>query len=76
MEYLQFRRVAIASRTYGVAAIELLILERLMRTTNSSTASTMPMNTASTTLIAIDSSETNRETARSSAIAPAAVCRA
>ena len=34
-----------------------------MRTTNSSTASTMPMNTASTTLIAIDSSETNRRNA-------------
>ena len=41
-----------------------------MRTTNSNTASTMPMNTASTTLIAIDSSETNRETPRSSAMAP------
>ena len=35
------------------------MLDRLMRSTNSNTASTMPMNTASTTLIAIDSSETN-----------------
>ncbi len=41
-----------------------------MRTTNRITASTMPMNTASTTLIAIDSSETNTETPRSSATAP------
>ena len=41
-----------------------------MRTTNSSTASTIPMNTASTTLMAIDSSETNSETPRSSAMAP------
>ena len=41
-----------------------------MRITNSSTASTIPMNTASTTLIAIDSSETNTETPRSSATSP------
>jgi hypothetical protein len=46
------------------------MFERLMRTTNSNTASTIPMNTAGTTLTAIDSSETNRQTPRSSAIAP------
>ena len=41
-----------------------------MRTTNSSTASAIPMNTASTTLMVIDSTETNSETPRSSAMAP------